>query len=57
MCVCLCVCTRLLKNNGLLSLKTNNGLINLKLEHNVVKGNSLNEFNNGHCPIKVKVMV
>ena len=34
----------------------NNGSIHLKLEHIVVFENSSDEFDNGHCPIKVKVM-
>ena len=33
----------------------NNGSINLKLEHVVVLENSSDEFDIGHCPIKVKV--
>ena len=33
----------------------NNGSIHLKLEHIVVYGNSSDEFDIGHCPIKVKV--
>ena len=32
----------------------NNGLIDLKLEHIVVYENSSDEFDSGHCPIKVK---
>ena len=47
LCLCLCLCTRLLKNNG---------SIRLKLEHTVVYEYSSDEFNIGHCPIKVKVM-
>ena len=35
----------------------NNGSIHLKLEHIVVYGNSLEEFDIGHCAIKVKVTV
>ena len=33
----------------------NNGSIDLKLEHIVVYENSSDEFDIGHCPIKVKV--
>ena len=33
----------------------NNGSIHLKLEHIVVYENSSDEFDIGHCPIKVKV--
>ena len=35
---------------------TQNGSIDLKLEHIVVYENSSDEFDIGHCPIKVKVM-
>ena len=34
---------------------TNNGSSHLKLEHIVVYENSSDEFDIGHCPIKVKV--
>ena len=34
----------------------NNGSIHLKLEHVVVFEKSSEEFDIGHCPIKVKVM-
>ena len=59
-CVCLClfVCLRVLVS-VCLSVYTitqkNNGLIHLKLEHIVVYDNSSDEFDIGHCPIKVKV--
>ena len=43
MCVCVCV-----HDNS-----ENNGSIHLKLEHIVVYENSLDEFDIGHCPIKV----
>ena len=49
MCVCVCVHD----NNG----SKNYGLIDLKLEHIVVYENSSDEFDIGHCPIKVKVTV
>ena len=45
MCVCVCV-----HDNS-----KNNGSIHLKLEHIVVYENSLEEFDIGHCLIKVKV--
>ena len=32
----------------------NNGSIHMKLEHIVVYENSSNDFDIGHCPIKVK---
>ena len=47
--VCLSVCVH---DNS-----KNNGSIDLKLEHTVVYENSSDEFDIGHCPIKVKVMV
>ena len=45
--VCVCVCVH---DNS-----KNNGSILLKLEHIVVFENSSDEFDIGHCPIKVKV--
>ena len=45
--VCLSVCVH---DNS-----KNNGSIDVKLEHTVVYENSSNEFDIGHCPIKVKV--
>ena len=45
LCVCLSVYT----------ITQNNGSIDLKLEHIVVYKNSSDEFDIGHCPIKVKV--
>ena len=47
--VCLSVCVH---DNS-----KNNGSIHLKLEHIVVYGNSSDEFDIGHCPIKVKITV
>ena len=38
------------------SVSKNNGSVHLKLEHIVVFENSSDEFDIGHCPIKVKVM-
>ena len=51
MCVCVCVCVCVHD-----TLKYDE-LINLKLKHVVVYENSSQEFDTGHCPIKVKVMV
>ena len=45
--VCLSVCV--------LDNSKNNGTIHLKLKHIVVYGNCSDEFDIGHCPIKVKV--
>ena len=50
--VCLHVCASVCVHDNL----QNNGSIHLKLEHNVVYENSSEEFNIGHCLIKVKVM-
>ena len=47
--VCLCVCVCVHDNSK------NNGSIDLKLEHIVVYENSSDEFDIGHCLIKVKV--
>ena len=47
--VCVCVCVH--------DYSKNNGSIDLKLEHIVVYENSSDEFDIGHCPIKVKVTV
>ena len=64
-CVCVCVCLSVCPSVCLgvcLSVRVcvhdnskNNGSIDLKLEHIVVYENSLDEFDIGHCPIKVKV--
>ena len=48
--VCLCVCLSVY-----MITKKNNASIHLKLEHIVVYENSSDEFDIGHCPIKVKV--
>ena len=45
--VCLCVCVH---DNS-----KNNGSIHLKLEHIVVYENGSDEFDIGHCPMKVKI--
>ena len=45
--MCNCVCVH---DNS-----KNDGAINLKLEYVVTYGNSFDEFDIGHCPIKVKV--
>ena len=46
-CVSVCVCVH---DNS-----KNKGSIDLKLEHIVAHENSSDEFDIGHCPIKVKV--
>ena len=50
MCVCLCVCLFVCVHDN----SKNNGSIYLKLEHIVVYGKSSDEFNIGHCLIKVR---
>ena len=50
--VCLGVCLSVCVHNN----SKNDGSIDLKLEHTVVYENSSDEFDIGHCPIKVKVM-
>ena len=47
--VCVCVSDCVHDNSK------NNGSIHLKIKHTLVYENSSNEFNIGHCPIKVKV--
>ena len=49
--VCLSVCMSVCVHDN----SKNNGSIDLKLEHIVVYENSSDEFDIGHCPIKVKV--
>ena len=51
MVVCVCVCLSVCVHDN----PKNNGSIDLKLEHIVVYENSLDEFDIGHCPIKVNV--
>ena len=51
-CVCVCVCLSVCVHDN----SKNNGSIDLKLEHFVVYENSSDEFDIGHCLIKVKVM-
>ena len=51
MCVSVCVCLSVCVHDN----SKNNGLINLELEHVVVYENSSDEFDIGHCVIKVKV--
>ena len=46
----MCVCVFVQDNSK------NTGSVHLKLEHTVVYGNSLDNFDIGHCPIKLKVM-
>ena len=50
--VCLSVCLSVCVHDN----SKNKGSIDLKLEHIVVYENSSDEFDIGHCPIKVKVM-
>ena len=47
----LCVCVSAWVHDN----SKNNGSIHLKLEHIVVYGNNLAEFDISHCPVKVKV--
>ena len=53
--VCLCVCLSVCLSVCVHDNSKNNGSIDVKLEHTVVYENSSDEFNIGHCPIKVKV--
>ena len=55
MCVCVCVCVCLFLSVCVHDNSKNNGSIHLKLENIVVYENSSDEFNIGHCLIKVKV--
>ena len=50
-CVCVSVCLSVCVHDNL----KNYGSIDLKLEHTVLYENSSDEFDNGHCPIKVNV--
>ena len=52
-CLCLGVCLFVCVHDN----SKNNGSVHLKLEHIVVYENSSDEFDIGHCPIKVKVIV
>ena len=49
--VCLFVCLYVCVHDN----SKNNGSIYMKLEHTVVYENSSDEFDIGHCPLKVKV--
>ena len=53
--VCLCVCPSVCLSVCVHDNSKNNGSIDLKLEHIVVCENSSDEFDIGHCLIKVKV--
>ena len=53
--VSVCVCQSFCMSVCVHDNSKNNGSIHLKLEHIVVYENSLNEFDIGHCLIKVKV--
>ena len=50
-CVCVSVCLCVCKQDN----SKNNQSINLKFEYIVAYENSLDKFDIGHCPIKVKV--
>ena len=52
-CVCLCVCVCVCVHDN----SNYNGSIHFKLEHIVVYENSSEEFDMGHCLIKVKVVL
>ena len=54
-CVCLSVCMSVCVSVCVHDNSKNNGEIHLKLEHIVVYENSSDEFDIGHCLIKVKV--
>ena len=55
LCVCVCVCVCVCLSVCVHDNSKNNASIHLKLEHIVVYENSLDEFDIGHCAIKVKV--
>ena len=55
-CVCVCVCLSVCLCVCVHDNSKNNGSIHLKFEHIVAYENSSDEFDIGHCPIKVKVM-
>ena len=63
MCVCahMCVCVHAFVGVGVCMCVCDNskkiGSIHLKPDHIVVHKNSSNEFDIGHCPIKVSVTV
>ena len=56
MLVCVCVC--LSACLSVYTISQNNCSVHLKLKHIAVhvSGNSSDEFDTGHCPIKVKVI-
>ena len=54
-CVCVCVCVSVCLSVCIHHISKINGSIHLKLEHIVVYGNSSDECDIGHCPIKFKV--
>ena len=55
LCVCLSVCVCVCLSVCVHDNSKNNGSIDLKLEQIVVYENSSDEFDIGHCPMKVKV--
>ena len=52
-----CVCVWGGGGVGVCGNSKNNGSVHLKLEHVVAYENSSDEFNIGHCAIKVKVKI
>ena len=52
LCVCVCVCLSVCVHDN----SKYNDSIHLKLEHILVYESSSDEFDIGHCSIKVKVM-
>ena len=56
MSVCVSACVSFRLSVCVNDKSKNNGSIHLKLEHVVVFENSSDEFDIGHCPVKVKVM-
>ena len=55
LCLSVCVCVSVFVCVCVHDNSKNNGSIHLKLKHIVVYENSSDEFDIGHCPIKVKV--
>ena len=56
-CVCICVCVSACLSVCVNDTSKNNGSIHLKLELIVVYENSSDDYDIGHCPIKVKFTV
>ena len=53
--MCVCACLSVSLSVSAHDNSKNIGSMHLKLEHIVVYENSSDEFDIGHCPIKVKV--